>query len=171
MTEYTLWKYAFLSLIFLGSYGCGFHLRTPTPLPPTLKEIYIDDTSPYDPFVQALQNTLEDAAIVVSDTPKTNITTLHIIQQSFSKKMGGISTSTNTRQYTLYYMVQFELISKEKTTLIAPTRLSTSKTLTINSNQILGSSAEEETLKREMQQTLAEQLLRHLRLKPPLQSP
>lgn len=142
--------------------ACGFHLRGNVPLPPGLSPIYIETASPYDPFIQTLEETLTHRGIALAESPKDASTTLHIIRLNLAENLNSVSASTNTRQYTLVYSVEFELLGKKGQILLPQAALSTSSPVTVNSSQVLSTSSEEQTIKQEMQQRLVQQLMARL---------
>src|SRR5437588_542016 len=100
--------------------------------------------------------------IAIVNSPIPGVAILHIIKQQTNNSLGSVSASTNTRQYTISYSVVFELSIFKHQAIIAPSTISTYKSLIINSNQILGSSSEEQTILQEMRQTLAQMIIAKL---------
>ena len=152
----------FFSLLLLTLTGCGFHLRGRVPLPPQFQHIYIQSETPYDPFIIELKDSLEDMNVVVVDNPIRAKLTLHVIKQTTTNSLGNISASTNTRQYTIYYSVEFALLDEKQQPIIPANTLSTNRSLIVNSNAILGSSSEEQTLIKEMRKTIIQLMVAKL---------
>lgn len=137
--------------------ACGFHLRGKLDLPASLKSMYLS-TQINDPFMQQLRHRINDYGIVLTNNAKSAFTQLTIINLSHHSSVSGISSSTNTRQYTLTYQLTFSFTIDNKL-ILSKQSIYSSRTLTVDANRILGSDDEEITLKQEMQQDILRQLM------------
>lgn len=155
---------AFLIIIcfsfFLGA--CGFHLRGNVPLPKGLDPMYIDTDSPYDPLVQAIEDSLSAYNITLTNSPAKAKTILHIIDIDFSESLVSVSASTNTRQYSLIETLKMELTGPKGQTIIPLSTLTASNPLTVDSSQVLNASSQKQALVGDMQQALVIQLMSKL---------
>jgi LPS-assembly lipoprotein len=143
--------------IFLAA--CGFHLRGNIPLPKTLSPMYIATSTPYDPLVQLIEDTLTASHIELTDSPKTAKTILRIIDVQYSESLVSVAASTNTRQYQLLETLHMELTNKAGKVIIPVSALTASSPLTIDSNEVLNANAQKQTQNQEMQQALVQQLM------------
>lgn len=153
-------KFSLLSIILLSLIGCGFHLRGQMALPPAVKNIsVISDVD--DPFIQQIKQRLEQYSINVTDDEKLSASVLTINNLTHRSSVSSVSSSTNTRQYYLSYQLFFSLTVNKKI-LLNNQSVTSSRTLTVDANRILGSDDEEITLKQEMQQDLLRKLMQRL---------
>jgi len=155
-------KRGFLFFLFLLMAGCGFHLRGQTALPPQLKHIAVVSQDQNSAFKNELVNTLRHLDLNVETIEHRAPYTLHILSEYLSQAASAVSASTQTRQYTLYYTVNFELTDQKGKVIIPQSALSTSRVLTLNMNQILSSNSEALTLQKEMQQEIMMKLMNRL---------
>lgn len=142
--------------------ACGFHLRGRMPLPIQLQNLTIRSDSPYSEFSKQLKNTLRDLGVTIKDNAARSVYTLQIISAVNSEIVGSISSSTNTRIYTLYFTVNYQLLDQQGKIILPAQTVSSYRTLTVNANQVLGSSIEELTLQREMRSDVIEKMLYRL---------
>lgn len=143
--------------------ACGFHLRGDVSLPTALHQIYIEDTAiTFSKFRSLLIKALKDRHIIVVPRPSNNVFTLRILDEQYTSTIGSISSSTNTRQYLLQYNINYELRNPRGKVVLASEPIQTNRTLTINSNAMLGSSYEETTIKEEMRLDAVNQLINRL---------
>lgn len=139
--------------------ACGFHLRGNVPLPKTLSPMYVATSTPYDPLVQAIEDTLTASHIELTDSPKKANTILRIIDIQSSESLVSVAASTNTRQYALSKTLRMELAGQKGKVIIPVSSLTATNPLTVDSNEVLNTSAQKQTLDGEMQQALVQQLM------------
>lgn len=156
---YALFTATALSL-FLAA--CGFHLRGNIPLPPGLDPMFIQTTTPYDPLVQAIEDTLTSSHVKLATSLKSAKTILHILDMKSTENLVSVSTSTNTRQYALTETLQIELTDSTGKVIIPVSTLTASNPLTVDSSQVLNLSSQKQTQVQEMQQALVQQLMARL---------
>lgn len=129
--------------------SCGFHLRGFIDMPAWLNDVAIILESANHDLGPMLTAQLEAYHIRVSNDPQNAHYWLIIEQDHEDQQLISVSSSTTPRQYQLLYTVQFKL-QEAKGKVITAGRVTTSRQLTVNSNRILGSNDEENTLKHEM---------------------
>ena len=137
--------------------SCGFHLRGQVTIPENLKKLRLTSQIS-DPIVQQLKITLQKYGIIVVNAGQKAPSQLTIESLDHNTAFATTSANTNTKQYNITYNLTFSLFSEEKP-LLSHAVVSSSRTLTVNANRILGSDDEEITLKQEMQQELVQKLL------------
>lgn len=147
---------SFLSLLLVA---CGFHLRGNVPLPKALSPMYIATNNPYDPLVELIEDTLTASHIELVDSPKNASTILKLIDIQYAENLVSVAASTNTRQYTLLEILRMELTTAKGKIVIPVSTLTASNPLTVDSNQMLNTSVQKQTLQQEMQQAIVQQLM------------
>lgn len=140
--------------------ACGFHLRGHIEIPDSMRTAYVQSQVD-DPFIQQVRTRLEQYGIEVTHTPEQASSLLSILNLSHHSSVSSVSSSTNTRQYTLVYVLSFDFFVQGKA-LLRHQAVRSSRTLTVDANRILGSDDEELTLKQEMQQDLLRKLMYRL---------
>jgi LPS-assembly lipoprotein len=152
-------RFFWISFLTLFLVACGFHLRGNVPLPKTLSPMYIATNKPYDPLVELIEDTLTASHIELVDSPKNASTILNLIDIQYVENLVSVAASTNTRQYTLLEILRMELTTTKGKIVIPVSTLTASNPLTVDSNQMLNTSVQKQTLQQEMQQAVVQQLM------------
>ena len=142
--------------------ACGFTLRGHASMPAQLKKVYLETSSPYSSLSRTLKHQLKLADIdLVSDQNKATVT-LEITDLGTTTTLSSVSANTQVRQYMLVYAITYQLFDLKHKSLVKPQHISTRRYHTVNADQVLGSTQEQEVLLREMQQDVIYQLLKRL---------
>lgn len=142
--------------------GCGFHLQGQMHLAPPLQKMYLQSPDPYGHLARNLQQYLKMSKVQLTATPAEADTILVILQDTTAQSLLSVSGTQQTRQYNLQVTVVFEITDKRGCVLIAPQVLTETRTITIQSNQILGSSNEANLYYQQMRRFLAYAILNRL---------
>ena len=148
---------SFFFLIITSLTACGFHLRGSYNIPSTIKhlELKLDTNSTlYFPLRDALQQ----AGIQLDSSDYT----LEILEDSLNKQTTNTDSRAKAAEYTLYYTVVYHLKNNETKTIYPERRLLLRRSYQYDTTAIVGKTAEEETLIRELYQDAAQQILRQL---------
>ncbi|HEX4045710.1 MAG TPA: LPS assembly lipoprotein LptE [Gammaproteobacteria bacterium] len=135
--------------------SCGFHLQGSMPLAPPLQQLYIQAPDPYGIFVRTIQQYCKMSKVQLVKTPAEASTVLVILQDDATEQFLSVSGTQQTRQYKLIVTVSFMINNAQGKTLVPPQTLSEERTITIQSNQILGSSNEASLFYQQMRRSLA----------------
>ena len=109
-----------------------------------------------------LKVALQNRGIEVVESMAEAPVTLQILREGTSRSLGAISFNTNTRRYTLIYMVAFQLKDSAGEVLVGQLRVRTNRNLVIDANQVLGSTNEELVLEQEMRRELIQKIFYRL---------
>lgn len=142
--------------------ACGFHLRGDLPLAAPLHKLYIASADPYGTLVKNLGQSLQMSGVTLTTTESDAETILAITQDSTSQTLLSVSGTAQTRQYRLTVTVAFNVADSHGRTLLPTESLAESRIITIQSNQILGSSNEANMYYLEMRNTLASSIMYRL---------
>jgi LPS-assembly lipoprotein len=143
----------------LGLYGCGFHLRGYVKMPSKLQEVSVITEAVNRDVAPMLEERLAAYHIHVADNPQHAQYWLILEQDKEEQHIVSVSSSTTPRQYQLNYQITFKFQEANGKEIISSKNVSTTRILTVNSNRILGSDFEENTLKHEMRKEAVIQIL------------
>ncbi len=153
-------KLIFTILFALLISGCGFHLRGAQPLPPALQTIHIQTPEPYGEFTSILKRNLNATGIHIAKTPQA--VNLRILSSQLSNTNPTIGASSQARVYTFTYTAVFDLADRKGKTILPPQTVASSRNLTLNANQILGSNDQLTLLTRELEQDVVNKIYNRL---------
>ena len=156
----TYWIVILLASVFQG--GCGFHLRGSIDLPVWLDKVAIINHGANRELTTLLKEQLQAYHIHVCDSPSQADYWLIVEEEAYQQQALSISSSTTPRQYQLTYFVSFRLQAPRGNNGIPLTKIVVTRQITINSDRILGSDAEEALTKQEMRRDAANQVLNRI---------
>lgn len=142
--------------------SCGFHLQGEKHLAQPLQNLYLQTPDPYGQLARSLKQYLKLSKVRLGATPAEATTILTITQDEPSQELLSVSGTQQTRQYTLRVTVTFNITTTKGVTILGPQTLSESRTITIQSNQILGSSNEANLFYQQMRRNLAYSILNRI---------
>lgn len=148
------------SFVLLTS--CGFHLQGEMQLAPPLHRLYLQTPDPYGHLANNLRRYLKTSHVHLASTPEAATTILAILRDESSQQLLSVSGTQQTRQYNLKVTVIFEITNNQGLTIISPQTLSENRAITVQSNQILGSSNEANLFYQQMRRTLAATMMNRL---------
>ena len=159
MTLRSLAILSVLGALLLG--GCGFQLRGEAKLPPEMAhtQMIIDD--PYSTLARRVTIMLERSGVrFVGAEQATAI--LEIPQTEVVTEVLTIADNARVREYRLTYTVRFRLTGGDGRELIGWQTLRQAREISFDEQQILASSREQEYLREELADTLAQLLVARL---------
>lgn len=142
--------------------ACGFHLRGEMPLAQPLHSVYIQSIDPYGTLVRNLEQSLKMSKVTLADNPANAQTILVIQRDEATQKLLSVGATQQTRQYELAVNVTFEVTDAKHLTIVSPQTLTEKRAITVQSNQILGSSNEANLYYQQMRRTLANAIMYRL---------
>lgn len=148
------------SLLFIGSLtltACGFHLRASYHIPPELQQLNLK-IEPYSALNQPLRQRLQQTGIELS----LNEYTLEIIDDNFNRQTTNTDSRAKAAEYTLYYQVSYVIKNSQNKIVFKERRLLLRRSYQYDSTAIVGKTAEEETLIKELYEDAATQIVRQL---------
>ena len=156
----------FIRLFILLSFGvllsgCGFRMQGEKSLAAPLNRLYLQAPDPYGQLVRSLKEYLKISHVQLVSKEEAS-TILTITQDDTSQELLSVSGTQQTRQYILRVTVSFEISNPEGLSLLPTQTLTESRTITIQSNQILGSSNETNLFYQQMRRTLAYSIINRL---------
>lgn len=149
-------------ILFLLLCGCGFHLQGPMQLVPPLHTMYIQTSDPYGSLALNLRQYLKMSNVVLVSSPAEASTVLVILQDNLVEELLSVSSTQQTRQYTLKVVVVFAVNDAKGRTIVPPQTLIEARTITVQSNQILGSSNEANLYYQQMHRSIAYAMMNRL---------
>lgn len=144
-----------MAIITAALCSCGFHLQGDKILAPPLQTMYLETSDPYGTLSHNLEQNLKLSHVRLVSSAKEAKTVLVIMQDDNSQELLSVSGTQQTRQYALKVTVTFALTDSSGSIIMPATTLTEQRYLTIQSNQILGTSNESNLFYQQMRRTLA----------------
>jgi len=153
-----------LILFFLISLltACGFHLRGQVQLSPRLHHLYLKALDPYGELARNVENSLKRSDVTLASSPAGASAILVLHREEAYQQLTSGNTTQQTRQYNLIITVQFEIQDNLGNAIIPVQTLSETRSITIQSSQILGTSNETSMMYNQMRTALAYAIMNRL---------
>ncbi|MGI3131339.1 LPS assembly lipoprotein LptE [Halopseudomonas pachastrellae] len=146
---------AVLGATLLAS-GCGFHLRGTGVDNVELNQLDVTAHNRYGPTYQQVLQALEiDGVDVTPSAPYT----LQLLEENQSSRAVSYTSSSTPAEYQLSSSLTYQIADRQGRALIGPETIDTQRTYVNDKDNIIGTTEEEELLRREMRQDLTRQLL------------
>lgn len=142
--------------------SCGFHLQGEMKLTPPLHTLYLRTSDPYGYLSRTLKDYMAMSHVTLVDSPDKATTILDILADTTSQNFVTVGGSQQTRQYNLIVNVIFQVTDSQGRILMPPENLSETRSLFLQSNQILGASNEATVFYQQMRRALAYSIMNRL---------
>lgn len=142
--------------------SCGFHWRGQLPLASPLKSLSLKTDDPYGEIAQHLKQFLSVSNVHLTDDPTKAKTVLVILNTVQSEQLLSVSGTQQTRQYKLFLTLTFQVTNTAGDVIVPPQTVIESRILTVEANQILGGSSEEELLYQQMREAIVYDIMTRL---------
>jgi LPS-assembly lipoprotein len=149
-----------LSFVLLT--GCGFHLRGEVPLAPPLKHLYIQTSDPYGELARNLEKSLVLSGVTLASSPQDASMILNIQNENTNDQLLSVGNTQQTRQYNLTLTVTFELDNPHGQVIVPSQSIAETQSITIQADQILGGSNEENNLYQQMRRDIIYKIMNRL---------
>jgi LPS-assembly lipoprotein len=139
--------------------GCGFQLRGAPPVSSALEPLAVDCSSQIPgTLCQSIreQLTLGDVSLVPVAYADY---ILRLRNFTRDRRASAITAQAGAAEYTLRHSVDLEVISADRVPMVATTRLNTSESYRYDETNVLAKQREEETLRQQMDDRLAQQVI------------
>lgn len=139
--------------------GCGFQLRGTSPVPAALQPLAIDcpNTLPAR-FCESVREQLSMGGIELQPKESADYV-LTLRDYSQDRRASAITAQASAAEYILRHSVTLELLTANKTPLIAATDLTSSETYRYDETNVLAKQREEEELQQQLGDRLAQQVI------------
>lgn len=116
--------------------GCGFHSQTLNDIPPQLRTVYLDSPNPYSQLSVQLRRVLTSLNVHLTKTAQAAPITLRIVDNTMTANVPTILYSGNAISYTYTLVTHIEITKWNGKLIYGPKRLSVSRSLLQNANQV-----------------------------------
>ena len=154
-------KLAALALVTLVlASGCGFQLRGTSPVPASLQPLAVDcpDNLP-GRFCQSVRDQLTLGGVQVADSVAQADYILRLRDYRQDRRASAITAQAAAAEYVLRHTVAIELFTADRIPLIASTDLNASETYRYDETNVLAKQREEEELRQQLGDRLAQQVI------------
>lgn len=155
---YLVLKLALIAVLCLSS-GCGLQLRGGGAVPERLLSLYLqgDERSP---IFQTVERSFESSGVILVNSAELAPYQINLIRVQHQRRSASLNERAKTQEYELRAQLSYSIQDSAGTILVKPTEIYTERTYSYDENSVNAKEAEEELLRQEMRENLAQQLVR-----------
>lgn len=147
---------AVMAMLFTG---CGFQLRGAPPVSSALEPLAVDCSSQVpETLCGAIREQLSLGNVSLAPVADADYI-LRLKNFERDRRASAITAQAAAAEYTLRHSVDLEVISADQVPMVATTRLTTSESYRYDETNVLARQREEETLRQQMDNRLAQQVI------------
>ncbi|MBU0744484.1 MAG: hypothetical protein KKE11_03865 [Gammaproteobacteria bacterium] len=141
----------FTIIVLLSIVGCGFTPRSANSLPPQLKQVYYQTTSPYALFDVTFKRRLKVAGVTLLPNPVKSSPIINI-SSSYGYSINNPASSTQARVYSLSYTATISISDCNQKTLLEPKVATVTRDVVLQASEIFATTPQIIVVKQEMAQ-------------------
>jgi LPS-assembly lipoprotein len=155
-------SHGILGFMLIVLAGCGFHLRGAADLPSHLKSMYVQGVDTQRDFGLALKRALKSNDVMVLDAYQTGAAVLTIVDNSFERQVLSVGSDAKVSEYELLGRVTFKVSDDKGNLMLSEQTIEAQRDYQFDQNQVLASDNQERALREQLNQQLAQSILRRL---------
>ena len=140
--------------------GCGFHLRGTISLPDSIRTVSV--TSPDAKLRDALVSSLESNNVIIVSGPTADSAHIKISEADFGREVRTIDERGKSTGYVLILRASYEVLDSTGKELVKPSVTTARRDYNFDQEQLLSATREEELLRDEMREDVAQSILRKM---------
>jgi LPS-assembly lipoprotein len=149
-------------LVSLGLSACGFRLAGSAELPPQLASIYLVTSDFSNSQRNLLKRSLSNAGAHLVEQPESQAVQLNVSLKSIPDRELATSASTGTSVKRISRSLSFNVKAADGKILLQAQTLHQQKDVSLDDDNLLSSDRERESVIRDLEQALFDQLIRQL---------
>ncbi|WP_273204838.1 LPS assembly lipoprotein LptE [Marinobacter subterrani] len=139
--------------------GCGFQLRGAPPVSAALQPLAVDCSSPVpETLCLSIREQLKLGDIKLAPVEQADYI-LRLADFEQDRRASAITSRAVAAEYTLRHSIAIEVVSSDRIPIVATTRLNTTESYRYDETNVLAKQREEEALRRQLNDRLAQQVL------------
>jgi len=142
--------------------ACGFHMRGEARLPAGMQRVHLTVSDPFGPLHRDLEAALTRSGAKVENKPGDGIAEISVTGVSLAPIVRSVGSNAFVNEFSMVYHVELEIAGPDGKTLIPKTVVEHSRAFTFDQSQAIGTSAEQDEIKKEMERDMVQAILRKI---------
>lgn len=142
--------------------ACGFHLRGEVQLPPDMQRVHVQIADAYSPLGRDLEAALKRSGAKVENAAGDGVAEIAIPVVSLAPVVRSVGANAFVNEFSMIYHVEMQITDARGKILMPRQVIEHSRQFTFDQNQAIGTSAEQDEIKQEMERDMLQALLRRI---------
>ena len=142
--------------------ACGFHMRGEVQLPPGMQRVHVQIADPYSPLGRDLEAALKRSGAKVENAAGDGIAEITIPAVSIAPIVRSVGANAFVNEFSMVYHVEMQITDANGKILMPKEVIEHSREFTFDQTQAIGTSAEQDEIKKEMERDMVPALLRKI---------
>ena len=142
--------------------ACGFHMRGEVTLPSGLQRVHVQIADPFSPLKRDLEAALKRGGATIEENPGTDVADVTISAVSIGPVARSVGANAYVNEFSMVYHVEVQITDAANKVVIPKQVIEHSREFTFDQTQAIGTSAEQDEIKKEMERDMVQAILRKI---------
>jgi len=142
--------------------ACGFHMRREVSLPAGMQRVNVQIADPFSPLKRDLEAALTRSGASVENAPGPGVAEITISAVSLAPVVRSVGAKAYVNEFSMVYHVELSITGGDGATLLANQVIEHSRDYTFDQTQAIGTSAEQDEIKKEMERNMVQAVMRRV---------
>lgn len=142
--------------------ACGFHLRGEAKLAPGLQRVHVSSSDAFGPLKRNVDAALMRSGAKVEDKPGEGIAEIKLTGVSIAPVVRSVGANARVNEFVMVYHVDLEISDGAGKTVLEKQPIEQSRSFTFDQTQAVGTGAEQDLIKKEMERDMAQAVMRKI---------
>jgi LPS-assembly lipoprotein len=140
--------------------ACGFHMRGEVKLPSGLQRVNVQISDPFSPLKRDLNAAMKRGGATIEENPGDGIAEVVITAVSLNPIARSVGSNAYVNEFSMVYHVEVQITDGANKVVIPKQVIEHSREFTFDQTQAIGTSAEQDEIKKEMERDMVQAILR-----------
>ena len=140
--------------------ACGFHMRGEAHLPSGMERIHVDSSDQFGPLKRNVEKALERAGARIEEKSGDGIAEVRFTAVSLAPIVRSVSANARVNEFTMLYHLELQITDASGKVLLPKQVVEQSRIFTFDQTQAIGTGAEQDEIKKEMERDMVQVVLR-----------
>lgn len=142
--------------------GCGFHLRGEAPLSAGLQRVVVISSDANGPLKRNVEAALKRSGATIETAPGNGIAQVRMSNVSVAPIVRSVGANARVNEFVMVYHLELEIVDSAGKTVLEKQAIEQSRSFTFDQTQAIGTGAEQDLIRREMERDVAQAVLRKI---------
>jgi LPS-assembly lipoprotein len=142
--------------------ACGFQMRGEAKLPAGMQRVYVQTSDPFSPLKHDLEAALTRSGAKIENHAGDGIADITITALSLAPVVRSVGSNAFVNEFSMVYHLELAIAGADGKTLVPKEVIEHRRDFTFDQTQAIGTSAEQDVIKKEMERDMVQAVLRKI---------